>query len=187
MASEAVANGLHRARLEPVPTAATPADRVARGKAARAAVPRDSHATFQPAANRPDPVSLLERQAASRVPDLLPIRYGRMLASPFAFFRGAALPMASDLAATPVSGLTVQACGDAHGRLRLTSPPPLAGRRSSSSGGSIGLATGSARIESASVQARAQLPAHSSYSAASRTAGNRPGASSRHRSTRVRA
>ena len=97
MASEAVANGLHRARLEPVPTAATPADRVARGKAARAAVPRDSHATFQPAVDRPDPVSLLERQAASRVPDLLPIRYGRMLASPFAFFRGAALPMASDL------------------------------------------------------------------------------------------
>ena len=114
MTSEDVANGLHRARLEPVPAGATPADRVARGKAARAAVPRASHATFQPAAGRPDPVSLLERQAAARVPELLPIRYGRMLASPFAFFRGAALPMASDLAATPVSGLTVQACGDAH-------------------------------------------------------------------------
>jgi uncharacterized protein (DUF2252 family) len=114
MMSEAVANGLHRARLEPVPAGATPADRVARGKAARARVPRDSHAAFQPAADRPDPVSLLERQAAARVPELLPIRYGRMLASPFAFFRGAALPMASDLAATPVSGLTVQACGDAH-------------------------------------------------------------------------
>ena len=114
MMSEAVANGLHRARLEPGPAGATPADRVARGKAARARVPRGSHAAFQPTAGRPDPVSLLERQAAARVPELLPIRYGRMLASPFAFFRGAALPMASDLAATPVSGLTVQACGDAH-------------------------------------------------------------------------
>jgi uncharacterized protein (DUF2252 family) len=114
VASEAVPAGLRRARLEPVPAAVTPADRVARGKAARAAVPRESHAACQPAAGRPDPVSLLERQGASRVPELLPIRYGRMLASPFAFFRGAALPMASDLAGTPVSGLTVQACGDAH-------------------------------------------------------------------------
>jgi uncharacterized protein (DUF2252 family) len=114
MTSEAVANGLHRARLEPLPAGVSPAERAARGKAARAAVPRDSHAVFQPAADRPDPVSLLERQAASRVPELLPIRYGRMLASPFSFFRGAALPMACDLAGTPVSGLTVQACGDAH-------------------------------------------------------------------------
>ena len=114
MMNEAVANGLHRARLDDVPAGATPADRVARGKAARARVPRDSHAAFRPAADRPDPVSLLERQAGARLPDLLPIRYGRMLASPFAFFRGAALPMADDLAATSVSGLTVQACGDAH-------------------------------------------------------------------------
>jgi uncharacterized protein (DUF2252 family) len=114
MTSEAVANGLHRARLEPLPAGVSPAERAARGKAARAAVPRDSHAVFHPAADRPDPVSLLERQAASRVPELLPIRYGRMLASPFSFFRGAALPMACDLAGTPVSGLTVQACGDAH-------------------------------------------------------------------------
>jgi hypothetical protein len=109
-----VVNGLHRARLEPLPAGVTPAERAARGQAARAAVPRDSHAVFQPAADRPDPVSLLERQAASRLPELLPIRYGRMLASPFSFFRGAALPMACDLAGTPVSGLTVQACGDAH-------------------------------------------------------------------------
>jgi uncharacterized protein (DUF2252 family) len=65
-------------------------------------------------ADRADPVSLLERQAQSRVPDLVPVRYGRMLVSPFTFFRGAALPMASDLARTPVSGLRVQACGDAH-------------------------------------------------------------------------
>ena len=92
----------------------TPAQRAERGKAARSAVPRDSHAGYQPPADRADPVGLLERQAASRVPDLVPIRYGRMLASPFSYFRGAALPMAADLAATPVSGLAVQACGDAH-------------------------------------------------------------------------
>ena len=91
-----------------------PADRVARGKAARAAVPRENHAATGPRAGRPDPVSLLEGQAASRVPSLVPIRYGRMLASPFGFYRGAALVMANDLAKTPASGLTVQACGDAH-------------------------------------------------------------------------
>ncbi len=113
MVSEA-AIGLHNPRLEPAPTALAPADRAARGRAARAAVPRDSHAAFRPAADRPDPVSLLEQQAASRLPELLPIRYGRMLASPFAFFRGAALPMAADLSDTPATGLTVQACGDAH-------------------------------------------------------------------------
>src|SRR5215472_1436572 len=87
--SEVAAFGRHNARLEPVPTALPPGD-------------------------RPDPVSLLERQAVSRLPELLPIRYGRMAASPFAFFRGAALVMASDLADTEVSGLTVQTCGDAH-------------------------------------------------------------------------
>ncbi|MGE5292460.1 MAG: DUF2252 domain-containing protein [Micromonosporaceae bacterium] len=96
------------------PARLTPAERAARGKQARAAVPRASHAAFDPPADRPDPVDLLERQAASRVPELVPVRYGRMLASPFTYFRGAALPMASDLARTPVSGLTVQACGDAH-------------------------------------------------------------------------
>jgi uncharacterized protein (DUF2252 family) len=114
MASKAAGAGPPEARLEPAATALTPADRVARGKAARAAVPREGHAHYQPAADRPDPVSLLIGQAQQRVPELLPIRYGRMLASPFAFFRGAALPMASDLAATPSSGLSVQACGDAH-------------------------------------------------------------------------
>jgi uncharacterized protein (DUF2252 family) len=90
------------------------ADRHEQGKAARVSLPRDTHAVFDPPADRPDPVSLLEKQAASRVPDLVPVRYGRMLVSPFTYFRGAALPMASDLARTPVSGLTVQACGDAH-------------------------------------------------------------------------
>jgi uncharacterized protein (DUF2252 family) len=88
--------------------------RVATGKAARREVPRESHAEFAPTAARPDPVALLESQGSTRVPELLPIRYGRMAVSPFTFFRGAALPMASDLAATPRTGMVVQACGDAH-------------------------------------------------------------------------
>jgi len=92
----------------------TPADRAAAGRAARAAVPRRSHARFHPSAARPDPVALLTQQDAGRIADLLPIRFGRMLASPFAFLRGAALIMASDLSGTPVTGLYVQACGDAH-------------------------------------------------------------------------
>ena len=92
----------------------TVAERAAHGKAARAEVPRSSHAIFEPAPHRPDPVSLLERQATTRVPELVPIRYGRMLVSPFTFYRGAALIMASDLATTPRSGLQVQCCGDAH-------------------------------------------------------------------------
>jgi len=92
----------------------TAAERVARGKAARAEVPRTRHAIFDPPARRPDPIKLLERQAKTRVPELVPIRYGRMLVSPFTFYRGAALIMASDLAATPRSGLQVQCCGDAH-------------------------------------------------------------------------
>ena len=92
----------------------TVAERVARGKAARAEVPRSSHGTFEPSPDRPDPVELLERQAESRVPELVPIRYGRMLVSPFTFYRGAAMIMANDLAATPRSGLNVQCCGDAH-------------------------------------------------------------------------
>jgi uncharacterized protein (DUF2252 family) len=92
----------------------TPAERAARGKAARAEVPRSSHAVFEPVAHRADPIELLERQAQTRVPELVPIRYGRMLVSPFTFYRGAALIMASDLAATPRSGLMVQCCGDAH-------------------------------------------------------------------------
>jgi uncharacterized protein (DUF2252 family) len=98
---------------EPAPHL-TPTEHAARGKAARAEVPRSTHGAWEPAANRPDPIALLEEQAVTRVPELVPIRYGRMLASPFAFYRGAAYVMASDLAATPRSGLTVQACGDAH-------------------------------------------------------------------------
>jgi uncharacterized protein (DUF2252 family) len=90
------------------------AERVARGKAARKEVPRGGHAVFEPGSGRADPVGLLEGQARSRVPELVPIRYGRMLVSPFTFYRGAARIMAHDLAATPRSGLTVQCCGDAH-------------------------------------------------------------------------
>ncbi len=90
------------------------AERVARGRAARQRAPRSSHGDWRPDPDRPDPVGLLEEQAATRVPELVPIRYGRMLVSPFTFFRGAALIMASDLAATPDSGITVQCCGDAH-------------------------------------------------------------------------
>ncbi len=89
-------------------------ERVAKGKAARSGAPRSSHAGWEPPAGREDPVAILERQAATRVPELVPIRYGRMSASPFAFFRGAAAVMAADLATTPDSGLRVQACGDAH-------------------------------------------------------------------------
>src|SRR5579872_4406552 len=92
----------------------TPAERARRGKVARAQVPRSVIGEFDPVPSRPDPVGLLEEQAASRVPELVPVRYGRMLVSPFAFFRGAALIMAADLSTTPTSGLTVQACGDAH-------------------------------------------------------------------------
>jgi uncharacterized protein (DUF2252 family) len=98
----------------PVRSNLTVAERVARGKAARAEAPRSSQAVFEPAPKRADPVELLERQAATRVPELVPIRYGRMLLSPFTFYRGAALIMASDLSRTPHSGLIAQCCGDAH-------------------------------------------------------------------------
>jgi uncharacterized protein (DUF2252 family) len=89
-------------------------ERVARGKAARGKVSRSNHAVWEPPADRTSPVDLLERQAKSRIPELVPIRHGRMLASPFSYYRGAALSMASDLATTPNSGLLAQICGDAH-------------------------------------------------------------------------
>ena len=75
-------------------------ERVARGLAARQEAPRSGHGRWAPAPDRPDPVTLLEQQAASRVPEMVPIRHGRMLASPFTFYRGGALIMAADLAAT---------------------------------------------------------------------------------------
>jgi uncharacterized protein (DUF2252 family) len=103
-----------RYQLDAASARLTPAERAARGKAARAVAPRVSHAVFDPPPHRPDPLALLEEQGKSRVPELVPLRWGRMLVSPFTYYRGAALPMASDLATTPVTGLAVQACGDAH-------------------------------------------------------------------------
>ena len=92
----------------------TPDEWRAKGRERRASVSRSSHAQWAPPADRPDPVAVLEEQARTRVPDLVPIRYGRMLASPFSYFRGAAAPMAWDLAHTPTTDIRVQACGDAH-------------------------------------------------------------------------
>jgi len=107
--------------MSPTPTTAKPVDlegaaseRAAAGKAAREKAPRSSHGEWKPAKGRKDPVKLLEDQAKRRVPELVPIRYGRMVASAFIFLRGAAAIMAMDLAKTPQSGLRVQACGDAH-------------------------------------------------------------------------
>ena len=112
--AEAARQGAHGYQLDSGLGRLTPAERAARGKEARAAVPRESHAVFDPGPDRPDPIGLLEEQAKARVPELVPIRRGRMMVSPFTYYRGAALPMASDLSHTPVSGLAVQACGDAH-------------------------------------------------------------------------
>ena len=99
--------------LPPI-THLTPAERVARGKAARLEVPLASHAVSADDGMRRDPVDILIQQGDDRVTELLPIRYGRMLASPFTFYRGAAAVMAADLAGTPTSGLRAQLCGDAH-------------------------------------------------------------------------
>ncbi|MFJ9411548.1 DUF2252 domain-containing protein [Streptomyces sp. NPDC101393] len=92
----------------------TPEERAARGRAARAQAPRSSHAEYRPSATRPDPVDIIEAQSAARLPGLVPIRYGRMLESPFRFYRGAAALMAADLSGTPRTGMTTQVCGDAH-------------------------------------------------------------------------
>lgn len=89
-------------------------EQMSAGKVLREKVPRRSHAKWQPASNRPDPIEVLKRSDPRRLPDLLPIRYGRMRQSPFAFYRGAAALMAADLSSTPVTGLRVQACGDCH-------------------------------------------------------------------------
>ena len=112
--SEAASQPDHASTKSPLVDTASPEERAAAGKAARERVPRSSHGEWEPPARRRDPVEVLEDQAKSRVQELVPIRYGRMLASPFTFFRGAAAIMAMDLAKTPESGLRVQACGDAH-------------------------------------------------------------------------
>ncbi|MET9609293.1 DUF2252 domain-containing protein [Streptomyces sp. NPDC006512] len=92
----------------------TPAERAALGKEARRRSPRSGHAAYEPSSSRRDPLGILEAQSATRVPELVPIRYGRMSESPFRFYRGAAAIMASDLAGSPDSGITTQLCGDAH-------------------------------------------------------------------------
>src|SRR5215208_7418126 len=99
---------------QPPVAPASPAEREARGRALRAEVPRGSHAAWEPPPGRRDPVDVFAEQAKTRLPELVPLRHGRMLASPFTFFRGAAEIMAADLADSPVSGPRVQACGDAH-------------------------------------------------------------------------
>jgi uncharacterized protein (DUF2252 family) len=103
-------------RAQPQEAAArlTVAERQELGRSKRDVLPRSSLGEYAPAADRPDPVALLESQATSRIAELVPIRYGRMLASPFAFYRGAALIMASDLATSPHTSLEAQLCGDAH-------------------------------------------------------------------------
>jgi uncharacterized protein (DUF2252 family) len=103
-----------RASVLPEVQHLTRGERVDVGKRARASVPRSRHAELDLGADRPDPLTLLVEQAQTRVPELVPIRHGRMLESEFAFFRGAALVMASDLSRTPATGLHVQLCGDAH-------------------------------------------------------------------------
>ena len=95
-------------------TAQSIAERIAAGKALRSATPLASHAGWKPSRNRRDPIKILIEQNKTRIPSLVPIRFGRMMQSPFTFLRGSAAIMASDLADTPTSGIQVQACGDCH-------------------------------------------------------------------------
>ena len=97
---------------------------IAHGEALRKQCPRSSHAAWSPPHDRPEPVQLIEQANAGRIPELIPLRHGRMLASPFTFYRGTALNMAVDLAGTPTTGFRVQACGDAHlGNFRCFATP----------------------------------------------------------------
>ncbi|MFD8566985.1 DUF2252 domain-containing protein [Streptomyces sp. NPDC059639] len=113
-ATDAIGSGGRSGTARSTHDPATPAERAARGRSARSRVPRSAHGEFAPPADRPDPVDVLERQSASRLAELVPLRYGRMTQSPFRFYRGAAALMATDLAATPATGLRAQLCGDAH-------------------------------------------------------------------------
>src|SRR5262250_2009507 len=92
----------------------TRAELRAQGKKLREKCPRSSHATWKAPGNRRDPVDLIEEANIGRLPELVPIRHGRMSLSPFTFYRGTALNMAADLATTPTTGVRVQVCGDAH-------------------------------------------------------------------------
>src|ERR1019366_7288326 len=106
--------GTLRYQLESGLDRLTPAERAERGKAARAQVPRDSHAVFDPPPGRPDPLSLLAEQAKARVPEGVPVRWGRMMVSPFTFLPRCGAADGRRPGLHPVSGLAVQACGDAH-------------------------------------------------------------------------
>ena len=116
MASTTARKDASRSERNPVSRVAHPSvdERRARGKAARSRIAPSDHMGWEPAADRPDPVALLEEQNTTREPDLVPVRHGRMMVSPFTFYRGAAKIMASDLKDTPTAGLNVQLCGDAH-------------------------------------------------------------------------
>ncbi len=114
MSTQTMSGGRRVERGAPTAAADRLRARRAYGKEARRRTPRSSHAGWTPPADRADPVALLEEQATTRVPELVPIRHARMMVSPFTFYRGAALLMAADLASTPVSGITTQICGDAH-------------------------------------------------------------------------
>ena len=109
-----MAQAREHAGVGPSGDAASVSERAARGREARRSAARSSHRDWAPSPDRTSPRSILAQQDESRVPELVPIRYGRMLVSPFTFFRGAAAVMAADLASTPRSGLTAQLCGDAH-------------------------------------------------------------------------
>ena len=102
------------AESEARPSPIKPSDRRAHGKRLRDTAPRDAHAAWRAPADRVDPIGILQAADATRQPDLVPLRYGRMLQSPFTFYRGSAGVMAADLAHTPVSGIHVQVCGDCH-------------------------------------------------------------------------
>ena len=103
-----------RAPLASTPSLSSSANMKAEGKRLREVVSRESQAAWRAPSNRPDPIAILRASDSTRLPNLVPIRYGRMLASPFTFYRGSAGVMAADLAVTPASGVRVQSCGDAH-------------------------------------------------------------------------
>ena len=100
--------------ISPQPERASPQQRMAAGRACRTDLPRSAHASWQPSANRADPVALLEESNRTRLQELVPIRYGRMLASPFTYLRGSPIVMTHDFARLPTTGIRTQICGDAH-------------------------------------------------------------------------
>ena len=115
---------LHVGASHSVVPRATQAELRAKGKELRKKCPRSLHATWKAPPDRQDPVDLVEDANTGRLPELVPIRHGRMTLSPFTFYRGTALNMASDLATTPATGIRVQVCGDAHlGTFRLFATP----------------------------------------------------------------